>query len=335
MVDANATDSPLEAAAGTAGPHATDAFELLSDETRLAILLALWEAYEPGLTENPVSFSDLYDRVGLGDSGNFTYHLDRLTGHFVAETDEGYTLRDTGLTIVRAVIAGTGLEQATVPPADLDMACTRCGERAVELRYQRGAVHLTCTNCEGITTANRWPRGTIAVHELDPAGLAGRDPRELRSAAGIRNKHMLRMMEEGVCPACSGTIETSLRLCEEHDIEPGEVCPNCGTRDSARVRHICTVCKNWDGNPAEVLVFDHPAVVSFYYERGVDTRADATDIADTTRVTRIVRKASHSLVSSDPVRIRVTVPCDMDELQLTLDENLNVIDTTEHTREPD
>lgn len=33
MADANPTESPLEAAAGAAGPRATDAFELLSDET--------------------------------------------------------------------------------------------------------------------------------------------------------------------------------------------------------------------------------------------------------------------------------------------------------------
>lgn len=332
MGGSSSTDSPLAAAAGAAGPEVTDAFELLSNETRMAILLALWEAYEPGVGDNPVSFSELRDRVGMRDSGQFNYHLDKLTGQYVAEIDGGYILRDAGLKIVRAVIAGAGLDDASVAPTELDVACTRCGERSVNLRYQSGAIYLTCDECEGILTAEKWPQGTIAVWEFDPAGLYGREPDELRAAAGIRNKHAHQMMEEGVCPACSGPIETSLQLCSNHTTEPGEVCPNCGTRDSARIRHICAVCKNWDGNPVEVSVFNHPAVISFYYERGVDTRLQATEVAHYDRVEEIIRSASHTLVSSDPVRIRVSVLCRGDELQLTLDEDLAVIDIEEQAQ---
>lgn len=72
MTDSTVSESPLEAAAGTAGPHAVEAFELLSDETRLAILLTLWENYDPHAEDNSVPFSTLYDRVNMGDSGTFT-----------------------------------------------------------------------------------------------------------------------------------------------------------------------------------------------------------------------------------------------------------------------
>lgn len=323
------TDSPLAVAAGAAGSEVTDAFALLSNETRMAILLSLWEAYEPGLEDHPVSFSELRERVGVRDSGQFNYHLDKLTGQYVTEIDGGYILRDAGLKIVRAVIAGAGIDNATVAPTELDMACTRCGEPSVELQYQSGAIYLTCATCEGILTAEKWPQGTIAIWEFDPAGLSGREPQELRAAAGIRNKHAHQMMAEGVCPACSGAIESSLQLCSDHTTEPGEVCPNCGTRDSARVRHVCTVCKNWDGNPVEVMVFNHPAVVTFYHEHGVDTRLDATDVAGYDRVEESIRSTSHTLVSTDPVRIRVSVPCQEDELQLTLDGDLDVVDVHE------
>ena len=47
MTDTNAAELPLETTVGAAGPHATDAFALLGDETRLAILLAVWEEYDP------------------------------------------------------------------------------------------------------------------------------------------------------------------------------------------------------------------------------------------------------------------------------------------------
>jgi len=39
--------SPLDPVAGHDATHATEAFAALGDETRLAILLALWEACDP------------------------------------------------------------------------------------------------------------------------------------------------------------------------------------------------------------------------------------------------------------------------------------------------
>lgn len=98
-------DSPLEAAAGGAGPHVTTAFKLLSSEIRLSILLALWESYDPYGPNTGMSFSELYGRVGASDSANFTYHLNQLIDHFVEKTDDGYELRNAGLMIVQALIA--------------------------------------------------------------------------------------------------------------------------------------------------------------------------------------------------------------------------------------
>jgi DNA-binding transcriptional ArsR family regulator len=113
----------LEAAAGAAGPAATEAFKLLGDETRLAILLALWEAHEPFADGDAVGFSTLRDRVGTADSGRFNYHLDRLTDHFVRRTDDGYELREAGLTVGRSVIAVAGFET----PTGLRVAIARRG----------------------------------------------------------------------------------------------------------------------------------------------------------------------------------------------------------------
>ena len=71
MNDSDAAGSPLERVGGAAGEHSTEAFELLGDGTRLAVLLALWEAYDPLSGENAVGFSDLRRRVGYDDPGNF------------------------------------------------------------------------------------------------------------------------------------------------------------------------------------------------------------------------------------------------------------------------
>lgn len=89
MGSSESSASPLDAAAGAAVPRATEAFKQLGNETRLAILLVLWDGYEPFASDSSLTFSELYDRVEVADSGNFPYHLDQLTGHFVEETDAG------------------------------------------------------------------------------------------------------------------------------------------------------------------------------------------------------------------------------------------------------
>lgn len=69
-----------------------EAFSLLANEDRLAILDALVRAHRRG--ETPLSFSALRERVGIGDSGRFAYHLRELTGHFVARSSDGYSLHE-------------------------------------------------------------------------------------------------------------------------------------------------------------------------------------------------------------------------------------------------
>jgi hypothetical protein len=71
-------------------PHAVDAFKRIADETRLAILLALWEAYEPFSDDNTLSFSELLNQVDYDTSGNFSYHLQKLEGYFVESIPTGY-----------------------------------------------------------------------------------------------------------------------------------------------------------------------------------------------------------------------------------------------------
>lgn len=329
MADTNTAPSPLEAAAGAAGSQATTAFKLLSDETRLAILLALWEEYDPYGTDRGMTFSGLYDRVAVRDSANFTYHLDKLTDHFVEKTDDGYKLRNAGLVFVRAIIAGAGINDTVVSPIELGILCNRCGNGRVEISYQNEAVLLNCSECEGFVTDEEYQRGTIAKFWFDPAGVEPRRSPELLVASVIRTENRNRMMEEGVCPECSGPIDASLRLCEEHTLAPGEVCPNCETRDSARVRYVCTVCKYRNRRPVELTVVDHPAVISFLNEHHVDPRWDVDDPDRCIRMMERLWEMEHTLVSTDPVRIHVTIPCEGDRLHLILNEEWDVIDVQE------
>ena len=56
--------------------------------------------------DGPLAFSSLYDRVDVDDSGQFNYHLDKLAGHFVPNTDHGYALARPRRRVVESVLVG-------------------------------------------------------------------------------------------------------------------------------------------------------------------------------------------------------------------------------------
>jgi DNA-binding transcriptional ArsR family regulator/transcription elongation factor Elf1 len=326
MTDGASLGSPIERSADTAGPDATAAFKLLGNETRLAILVALWEVYEPLADDNAVPFSDLRERVGTQDSGQFNYHLDQLTDHFVHSTDDGYGLTAAGQKFVRAVVAGSGIGDTHLPASELDFACNRCGARPVEVSYLNEAVHLVCSACEGFIVADEFPVGLIGHFEFAPAGLTGRSPAEVLAGSWFTQNNRLRSLLAGLCPECSGAVETSLLVCEDHDAGPQSVCAACGRRDEARVRHVCTVCKYWNAGPVQVATIDHPAIHVFYADHGIDLRNHVSDVDGFRRKWQLIWGMDHTVVSTDPVEILITVPCDGDELQLTMDGDLEVVD---------
>lgn len=69
----------------------TDTLGLLSDETRVRIVLALEAAPEEGLR-----FSELRERSGVEDAGRFNYHLEQLRGNLVGKSGKTYRLTPTG-----------------------------------------------------------------------------------------------------------------------------------------------------------------------------------------------------------------------------------------------
>lgn len=325
MDNSNTVDSPLKAAAGAAGPHAVDSFELLANETRLAILLALWEAYEPFAGGSSIPFSELYNRVGMSDSGNFNYHLGKLEGQFVRSTDEGYKLRPQGDKITRAVIAGGGLGDATLEPTEVDMPCPLC-EAPTAITYQDGRLFQLCTECDGkFGEADDVPSGTLFAWRLEPAGLADRTPEEVYAASSIGMFQRTLAVIDGVCPDCSGAVETELDVCENHDPEPGDTCSNCGRRDGILALYRCSVCKFSTGGKPSALVSQHPAVVAFYYDHGVDLQYDL-DFEKVRRVFELGEAHEQTLESTEPLRVRVTIQYEGDEMSLLLDEDMSVIE---------
>jgi len=324
MADTDPADSPLDGAAGAAGVHTTEAFALLCDETRLAILLALWEAYDPAADDNVVSFSALFDRIDYDNAGNFSYHLDQLDGQFIRKrTDpEGYELRDTGLALVKTIIAGAGVADISLDPVEIDRPCSLCGATTT-VSYEDGVLYQTCTDCEGITSDPDLPDGYLNATPFHPAGLTDRSPAELVAAAEVAAYRHIHTLVEGICSACSGPVDASLETCSDHDSEG--VCETCGRAHAFWARFQCRVCKDHHVTTPAVLSVFYPATIAFYYDHGVAPRWHARDFEGLRQVG--VHEVEHemALVAEESPRVEVVVVLDGDELALTFDETAAVI----------
>lgn len=325
MADTEATESPLEAAAGAAGPHATEAFALLGDETRLAILLALWEEYDPQADDNGVPFSRIFDRVDYDDPGNLSYHLEKLEGPFIRQQTEGggYRLRTTGLKLVRAIIAGAGVQDVTLEATEIDQTCPFCGALTA-ISYQDGLVIHVCTECEGAVPEQTETDGLLSMVPFDPAGLTDRSPEEIRAASTTAALRQVQALFDGLCPACSGPVDGWLEYCTDHDATG--ICERCEARVVARARFQCRICRNHKIELPQGLALFHPVVIAFYDDHGVSTRIRADEFETVKRFYDLMADHEMELVSEQPPQVEVTAAVDGDKIQLTFDDTVSVVD---------
>lgn len=317
--------TPLEAAAGAADQEAVDAFSLLADETRLAILLALWEAYDrPDVDDNAVSFSRLFEAVDYDDPGNFSYHLGKLEGQFVRKCADGYELRNTGLRLVKTIIAGAGVQDTHLEPTDIDRDCELCGAKTA-VTYEDGLAYQICTECDGrMQGVDDVPDGYLHSVGFPPAGVPDRRPEELLGAAEVMAYRRMRSMFQGLCDACAGAVDAWLERCEAHTADG--VCENCGRTRPVWAVFQCRLCKDFHATSPAVLSELHPAVVAFYYERDVTIRWHATEHGGIAHLGESRPEFEQAIVSEDPLRVVVTVTLDGDGLEVEFDESVSVVD---------
>lgn len=337
MDQTSASSTPLEEVAGRASQHAVTAFELLGDETRLAIMLALWEADDP-LVEGPpdptetcaVSFSELRDRVGIRQGAQFNYHLDKLVDEFVHKTADGYELTQAGRVVVRMVVAAAGFEEESLAPTEIDLDCPNCGAGTAVI-YQNHRVYHVCTECGGNHAFDDpHPSGVLEGWSSNPAVLSHPSPEAIYRARKTAAIHQYALRVAGICPQCSGQIETRIHGCERHDAGEDEPCPACGRTYKVAAQFVCTVCKNEAIASIIPLLLKvrPPSVAAFYLEHGIELGYNTLHSETASLLQELKKDADQELVSTDPPRVRVTIRHEGDELRLTLDSDLNVINDT-------
>ena len=296
-----------------------EAFQLLSDETRIAILQALWEADDP-TDETPIRFADLRKRVGVDDPGRLNYHLNKLANNFIRRTEDGYELMDSGKRIVRMLLSGTAIDDPEIEPVAVDISCWYCGGQP-EWSYREGWRYLECTNCEA-RCVESFPPGVISKSEFPPSGLRGRTPNEINEADRIWGAHRRASVMDGVCPECAGEMPvTSVSVCDDHqpDWDEYQFCENCGSIFWMLVSHVCEGCKYRWRMPTLFYPSRHPVVVAFFYDHGIEF-----DLATYEQRAKLL-DFEEELISEDPLRISISISVEDDVLGLTYNDRMELI----------
>ena len=269
-----------------------EAFALVGHETRVAILQAVVDAAREA--DDPfasVGFSELRERVGMRDSGGFNYHLGKLVGPFLEHDEEGYRPRYTTLLVVGAILSGVYTEQGSAEPVAVDTPCPIC-DGVIEATYERERAVVACTDCGE----------TFYSSAVPPGALEGYDTSEYPDVFARWTSRLMAEMRSGFCLACLGRVDTEVRP------EGGEPV----------VHYRCRRCPERSRTSVAAALLDHPAMVSFHWDHGIDVReVVAWDLpwlhGDTT------------LVSEDPLRAECTAELGGETLTLTVDGTLSVL----------
>ncbi|MFB6217741.1 MAG: winged helix-turn-helix domain-containing protein [Halobacteriaceae archaeon] len=314
---------------GSGALSADEAFGVLGNETRMDILQALGAAGEP------LSFSALREAVGVRDSGQFNYHLDRLCGHFVRKTDDGYALRPAGRRVIEAVLSGSVTDPVNVPPTPLNRSCPFCGE-GVLASYWNENLLLLCPGCDGRYALGDRPDLDFSPEEygylgrlpLPPAGIRGRPIGEAWRTAWVWANLEFVSMSAGVCPRCSGAPEFVVSVCGDHP-GGGEFCEACGGRFAVRGRATCRTCNYGVEGQFSLFLMDRLELLAFLTANG---RNPVSPDAETPpKLNTLHANYTEEVLSTDPFEGRFTFTIGDEWIRLTVDGDRTVLDVERGT----
>ena len=241
-----------------------DLFNLLGNDTRMAIMQTLWEEFdfESYVTETqaPLSFSEIRDRVLANDPGNFNYHLQALEGITLQRTEAGYLFTPLGYNLMRMIERYASFVYAEVKRTVLERGCPFCAGE-LEGKYTRELVHVRCRECWGLGDD-----GTINYIQLPSPNRDALELSWLLDVATMAMETRIRHTDAGICPECFTHLERTLDLCPSHDPGPDGKCDDCPNRFAATITVHCEDC-GWGGaGPMVELALLDPAIRASFDE---------------------------------------------------------------------
>ena len=296
---------------------ANSPFDVLGNRTRIEILLALWAAHEPPAAREGISFSQLYDNVDLDDTGNFSYHLEKLQGDFIEESGDGYVLTINGLRLVRAFITGELANNTVLDRTPIDECCPICRAN-LSITYQKQQLVARCDDCLGI---HRSPDGEgIVFHcPLPPISVTGRDPSVLFRQGVTYELQRIESFLRNVCPRCAGDVQLSVSGCSTHDTTTEQICMDCDRINQVEVVGVCRHCKTFVRSPLTLAVLANPAV---------RVRLDADLSSEPFATWSSVHRAfefDEWIEQTEPLHVGVQIPAREGGMNVIVDESCTVV----------
>lgn len=239
---------------------------LLGNETRMAIMRALWAdfEFEYYVTESRdgTAFRTLRTRAGIEDSGNFNYHLGRLTGRLVEDREDGYVLSPLGYNLMQAIDRYGSFAYETVEEHVVADPCPYCGGDLVAA-YRREILSVRCRGCAGLAAD-----GNFTFVQLPTTGVQHLDADGLLDTATVAMAAKIRSSMHGSCWECRAPMSRTTSVCDGHDRGPDGVCGACGNRYRAVIEARCPTCGTSGHGPVIEYAIVSATVGGWFADRG-------------------------------------------------------------------
>jgi DNA-binding transcriptional ArsR family regulator len=285
-----------------------DPFATLGNETRLRIVETLADRTESLAPDAGLAYSTLREAVGIDDNGRFNYHLGLLRDRFVRKTETGYRLTFAGVEVAKTLQVGVWTDPPVREAVEVDPTSSLVGGDPLYASYRDGLVRV---HEEGGD-----PIFHIAVR---PVGAERRTMPELVDAMATLLEAAVAQAHTGVCPYCQSEPERALVDAAEEGTHES---PPDGAGPSWRHCFVatCPECGPLFRVPAGAAVVRHPAVVSWYWDRGIDLRS--------VRLWDLALFGDGAVVTADPrgpVALRLRAVWDDATLELDLADDATVV----------
>jgi hypothetical protein len=172
----------------------TTVLELVSHETRARTLVELAVRQRESPHDEWLSFSELRRRVGHDDPGNFNYHLGRLRGSLIEQTDAGYRLSDVGHEFVAVLLSSRFDPDGDIAVPDGTVSCLLCSASAHPAAVD-GRLLVECD------------AGHTFAATVGPDVLVDQPLADALNIALFHTLSDLRLALSGVCALCDGPVE--------------------------------------------------------------------------------------------------------------------------------
>lgn len=285
---------------------------LLGNETRMGIMQALWQefSFSAYVTESRdgVPFAELQEGAGVDDSGNFNYHLGRLTGVLVRDREDGYVLTPLGYNLMQAIDQYADFSYDVREPRVIDSPCPYCGGDLVAA-YRRGIVSIRCEGCGGLASG-----GNFTFVEVSGTGTTALSMATLLDAATLEMFSKIRASRYGFCWNCSGSLDRTLEQCRKHSPTGSGICDRCDHRYRTEVAVDCPTCGTSGGGPVLEYAILSPAATAFFDDCGCGPAA----VGPWQYRLTALGAADETVVGTEPLEVEVAFTCDGENCRVTV-----------------